>query len=182
MKTIGITRYIDDLGRIAIPKEIRRMAKIREGDEFEIYITTEGEIALKKHSFMKKELDVLAKQICDAVFNSFGFSIAVTDKDDVIAASGAEKNSIIDRPVSPEMQQIMSKFRIDAADNTETIFLDVYNRYPVAEVMPIMRNNMCVGSVAIIGDKGTLSEADENERYMVVKMVTEFLKKYITSF
>lgn len=182
MKTIGTTRYIDDLGRITIPREIRRMAKIKEGDEFEIYITTEGEIALKKHSFMKKELGVLAKQICDAVFNSFGFSMAVTDRDNVIAASGAEKNSIIDRPVSPEMQRSMSESRIDAGDNTETIFLDAYNRYPVAEVMPIMRNNMCVGSVAIIGDKGALSEANENERYMAVKMVTEFLRKYITSF
>lgn len=108
--------------------------------------------------------------------------MAVTDRDNVIAASGAEKNSIIDRPVSPEMQRSMSESRIDAGDNTETIFLDAYNRYPVAEVMPIMRNNMCVGSVAIIGDKGALFEANENERYMAVKMVTEFLRKYITSF
>lgn len=182
MKTTGIIRRIDDLGRIAIPKEIRRMAKIREGDDFEIYATSEGEIALKKYSSMKKELGVLAEQICDAVFNSFGFSMAVTDRDSVIAASGVDKNSIIDRPISPEMQRIMSESRIDVADNTETIFLDAYNRYPVAEVMPIMRNNMCVGSVAIIGGKGALSEADENERYMAGKMVTEFFKKYITSF
>lgn len=86
MKATGIVRRIDDLGRVVIPKEIRRTLRIREGDPLEIYTDREGEVILKKYS-MIGDIGQFAKQYADALAQTTGYLIIVTDRDIIIAAS-----------------------------------------------------------------------------------------------
>ena len=89
MKATGIVRRIDDLGRVVIPKEIRRTMRIREGDPLEIYTTREGEVIFKKYSLIGG-LEDFAAQFCDVLNRSSGFTAAVTDRDAIIAITGSE--------------------------------------------------------------------------------------------
>ena len=88
MKATGIVRRIDDLGRVVIPKEIRRTMRIRVGDPLEIYTTREGEVIFKKYSLMGA-LEDFAAQFCDTLSRSTEFTAAVTDRDTIIAVSGS---------------------------------------------------------------------------------------------
>ena len=92
MKATGIVRRIDDLGRVVIPKEIRRTLRIREGDPLEIFTDREGEIILKKYSPIG-ELGTFAKQYAESLAQTTGCLVCVTDTDQVIAAAGTGKGS-----------------------------------------------------------------------------------------
>ena len=92
MKATGIVRRIDDLGRVVIPKEIRRTMRIREGDPLEIYTTREGEVIFKKYSLIGG-LEDFAAQFCDVLNRSSGFTAAVTDRDAIIAITGSGKGA-----------------------------------------------------------------------------------------
>ncbi len=106
MKATGIVRRIDDLGRVVIPKEIRRTMRIREGDPLEIYTEKDGEVIFKKYSPMG-ELSEFAEQICESVHKTAEFPTAVCDRDGVIAAAGNGRREIIDRRISGELTGIM---------------------------------------------------------------------------
>ena len=93
MKATGIVRRIDDLGRVVIPKEIRRTLRLREGTPLEIFTDREGEIILKKYSPMM-ELNAFASQYADAMAQSTGLMVCITDRDQVIAASGGAKKDL----------------------------------------------------------------------------------------
>ena len=86
MKATGIVRRIDDLGRIVIPKEIRRTLRIREGDPLEIYTEKDGEVIFKKYSPMG-ELSSYAAEICESLYKSTGGTVAVCDRDSMIAVT-----------------------------------------------------------------------------------------------
>ena len=87
MKATGIVRRIDDLGRVVIPKEIRRTMRIREGDPLEIYTSKEGEVIFKKYSLIG-DIDDLAGQFCEALSKNVSGIVAVTDRDTVISVAG----------------------------------------------------------------------------------------------
>lgn len=99
MKATGIVRRIDDLGRVVIPKEIRRTLRIRDGDPLEIYTEQDGEVIFKKYSPMG-DLHEFAERICESVAKNTGFPAAVCDRDSVIAAAGPGKKELADRHVS----------------------------------------------------------------------------------
>ena len=90
MKATGIVRRIDDLGRIVIPKEIRRTQRIREGDPIEIFTNREGEIMLKKYSPIG-DLSDFASDYAESLAQTTGGLACVTDRDVVIAAAGPKK-------------------------------------------------------------------------------------------
>ena len=90
MKATGIVRRIDDLGRIVIPKEIRRTLRIREGDPLEIYTDKEGEVILKKYSPIG-EMSEFASQFADSLNQTSGHISCISDRDSIIAVSGASK-------------------------------------------------------------------------------------------
>lgn len=92
MKATGIVRRIDDLGRVVIPKEIRRTLRLREGTPLEIFTDREGEIILKKYSPMM-ELTAFAGQYADAMAQSTGLIVCITDRDQVVAVAGAPERS-----------------------------------------------------------------------------------------
>ena len=92
MKATGIVRRIDDLGRVVIPKEIRRTLRIREGDPLEIYTERDGEVIFKKYSPMG-DLTELASQICESISKNTGHIAVISDRDSIIAVSGASSLS-----------------------------------------------------------------------------------------
>ena len=108
MKATGIVRRIDELGRVVVPKEIRRTLRIREGDPLEIFSDRHGEIILKKYSPMG-ELGTFAREYAEALNKSLEHMVMICDRDSVIAAAGAQKKEYLDHAVSREMEQIMEQ-------------------------------------------------------------------------
>ena len=106
MKATGIVRRIDDLGRVVIPNEIRRTLRIREGDPLEIYTATDGEVIFKKYSPVG-ELSAFASQYAEVLSRVSGLPVIICDKDHVIAASGVSKRELLERRVSPVLENYM---------------------------------------------------------------------------
>ena len=111
MKATGIVRRIDDLGRVVIPKEIRRTMRIREGDPLEIYTSREGEVIFKKYSLLGGVED-FAAELCETMSRSTGSVCAVTDRDTVIAVAGGGKRELMGKRITPELEQIMESRKI----------------------------------------------------------------------
>lgn len=107
MKATGIVRRIDDLGRVVVPKEIRRTLRIREGDPLEIFTDREGEIILKKYSPIG-EMGTLAKQYAETLGKIIGNQVYITDLDQVIAASGGAKKEVIGKNLSQQLETLMN--------------------------------------------------------------------------
>ncbi|MEW8958331.1 MAG: stage V sporulation protein T [Moorella sp. (in: firmicutes)] len=108
MKATGIVRRIDDLGRVVIPKEIRRTLRIREGDPLEIFVDREGEVILKKYSPIG-ELGDFAKEYADSLHEAIGHIACIADRDNIIAVAGAPKKEFLDKPVGPAVEKVMEE-------------------------------------------------------------------------
>jgi len=108
MKATGIVRRIDDLGRVVIPKEIRRTLRIREGDPLEIFVDREGEVILKKYSPIG-ELGDFAKEYADSLYETTGHIACIADRDAIIAVAGASKKEYLNKPIGPEVEQAMQQ-------------------------------------------------------------------------
>ncbi len=106
MKATGIVRRIDDLGRVVIPKEIRRTLKIREGDPLEIFVDRDGEVILKKYSPIG-ELGDFAQEYADSLYEAMGHIACIADRDTVIAVSGAPKKEFMNRTLSMAVDKVM---------------------------------------------------------------------------
>ncbi|MGE5373088.1 MAG: stage V sporulation protein T [Solirubrobacterales bacterium] len=106
MKATGIVRRIDDLGRVVIPKEIRRTLRIREGDPLEIFVDREGEVILKKYSPIG-ELGDFAKEYADSLHEAIGHIACIADRDNVIAVSGAPKKEFLGKAIGPGVEKAL---------------------------------------------------------------------------
>lgn len=106
MKATGIVRRIDDLGRVVIPKEIRRTLRIREGDPLEIYVDRDGEVILKKYSPVS-ELGDFAKEYCDSLYEAIGNIVLIADRDNIVAVAGAAKKEFLNKPLGAIVEKIM---------------------------------------------------------------------------
>ncbi len=111
MKATGIVRRIDDLGRIVIPKEIRRSFRIKEGDPLEIYTDAEGEVIFKKYSPIG-ELSAFATQYAEVLYKSAGIPVAICDNDHVVAVSGLSKREVLERRVTKNIEELMEERKI----------------------------------------------------------------------
>ncbi|TGE34079.1 stage V sporulation protein T [Desulfosporosinus sp. Sb-LF] len=127
MKATGIVRRIDDLGRVVIPKEIRRTLRIREGDPLEIFVDREGEVILKKYSPIR-ELGEFAKEYAESLFESTGHITCITDRDTIIAVAGASKKEYMNKTIGPAIEQAM--------DERKTIHIDAAGEHAVCKNCP----------------------------------------------
>jgi len=116
MKATGIVRRIDDLGRVVIPKEIRRTLRIREGDPLEIFVDRDGEVILKKYSPIG-ELGDFAKEYADSLNEATGHIACIADRDNIIAVSGAPKKEFLNKPVGPAAERVMEDRRAVLINN-----------------------------------------------------------------
>ena len=107
MKATGIVRRIDDLGRVVIPKEIRRTLRLHEGVPMEIFTDREGEIILKKYSPMA-EMGMFARQYAEALAQTSGRGVVITDRDQVIASAGTGCRDMAGKNISRELEQLIA--------------------------------------------------------------------------
>lgn len=149
MKATGIVRRIDDLGRVVIPKEIRRTMKIREGDPLEIYTDREGEVIFKKYSPIG-ELSSFAAQYADTLYKTCNLAVIISDRDAVIALAGVSKKEYTDKPLSDELETVMTKRGMYVWKNGSEKFSAIADgkEHYVSCAMPIISEGDVVGCVA----------------------------------
>ncbi len=153
MKATGIVRRIDDLGRVVIPKEIRRTMRIREGDPLEIYTDREGEVIFKKYSPIG-ELQNFATEYAEALGKTTGMPIFVCDRDGVIAVSGASKREYLDRKLTKDLDGIIENrvlYAYDAKEKPVPIVED--GSHFVSCAMPILAGGDIIGCVLSASSK-----------------------------
>ena len=172
MKATGIVRRIDDLGRVVIPKEIRRTLRIREGDPLEIYTDREGEVILKKYS-MIGDIGQFAKQYADALAQTTGYLIIVTDRDIIIAASSGVKKDMVGRHISRDLEKAAMERKIILSDNTKPDFCKVTD--DMDGVAPIICNGDAAGTIVFLS-KNTERVFGETEQKMIT-VAASFLGK-----
>ncbi len=163
MKATGIVRRIDDLGRVVIPKEIRRTMRIRDGEPLEIYTSREGEVIFKKYSPLG-ELASHADSFAQAISKAAGMTVAISDRDAVIACAGGGKKDLLDKPLSSELERLMSARQpyVRARGSSHTVrAVESAAGSTVALAVPIISGGDLVGSVAMIqnGD-GAVGDAE----------------------
>ena len=165
MKATGIVRRIDDLGRVVVPKEIRRTLRIREGDPLEIFTDREGEIILKKYSPIG-ELGQFAKQYADSLAQTTGHIIAITDKDQFIAVSGPAKKDLITKGISHELEEVINERESIVAAKEDKNFIKIMSEddgeYTYEVIFPIISEGDAIGSVIIL-TKDTKTKLGEVE-------------------
>lgn len=158
MKATGIVRRIDELGRVVIPKEIRRTLRIREGDPLEIFTDREGGIILKKYSPIG-ELSDFSKEYAESLQMSIGHIIIVSDKDNIINVSGIQKKDYMDKKVNIEMEKIMDERKAlvtgEGASKSVPVYEDDETVYSAQVIAPIIAAGDAIGAVAILSkEKG----------------------------
>ena len=153
MKATGIVRRIDDLGRVVIPKEIRRTLRIREGDPLEIFTDREGGVILKKYSPIG-ELTDFSKEYAESLQQSIGHIVLIADKDAFISVSGATKKDYYERKISNKLEEIMDGWRaviISEDSNTFPLHNDEeMGQYSSEVIAPIIAEGDAIWAVLII--------------------------------
>lgn len=154
MKATGIVRRIDDLGRIVVPKEIRKTMRIRQGDPMEIFINREGEILLKKYSPIG-ELSEFASSYAESLAQTTGYLVCITDLEAVIAAAGPRRKEFQGKPLDMMLTQLMEKRKTQMTsqkeDNLIRITPDDDREYQAEAISTIICSGDVIGSVVICG-------------------------------
>lgn len=176
MKATGIVRRIDDLGRVVIPKEIRRTMKIREGDPLEIYTNAGGEVIFKKYSPVG-EMTEFAVQYAESLASGTRLSVLICDRDRCIAAAGISKKETVDKPISEELESIMESRRsaVFTGENAAKAIDGFDGKMMVA--VPILSAGDVGGAVALLANsqKSVADEADIS----LASVAADFIGKQI---
>lgn len=165
MKATGIVRRIDDLGRIVIPKEIRRTLRIRESDPLEIFTDREGEIILKKYSPIG-EMSTFAKQYAESLSQVSGHAALITDRDQFIAVSGGYKN-LLGKDLSKELEDKINNRETLMASKGERNFITISNdngeEFAHEAIGPIICEGDVIGAVILVenDEKSKMGEVEQ---------------------
>lgn len=155
MKATGIVRRIDDLGRVVIPKEIRRTQLIRVGDPLEIFVSGEGEVIFKKYSPIG-ELAAFAQNYAEALQRTAGVRVVVADRDRVVAAvSGARE--LLERRVTQEYENAVETRRLYQCEPPLTI-CEGQEALSTSAIAPVLCQGDIVGSIALVGQQNVSLE------------------------
>lgn len=155
MKATGIVRRIDDLGRVVIPKEIRRTLRIREGDPLEIFTDKDGEVILKKYSPIG-ELGDFASQYADTIHKTSGHITCIADRDTIIAVSGASKKEFLEKSLSTDLERVIEEkttFVVKSPDEKSiSIIADEApdRKYTSQVISPIISEGDPIGAVILL--------------------------------
>lgn len=163
MKATGIVRRIDDLGRVVIPKEIRRTLRIREGDPLEIFTDREGGIILKKYSPIN-ELTDFSREYAESLQDVIGHIILISDKDAFISVSGTSKEDYEDRKVSSRLDEVMEGRKSVLLGLSDKIIPlhkdDSMDEYKYEIIAPIIAQGDAIGSVIILSKDEEIGELE----------------------
>lgn len=175
MKATGIVRRIDDLGRVVIPKEIRRTLRIREGDPLEIFVDRDGEVILKKYSPIG-ELGDFAKEFADSLYENLNHVTLISDRDTIIAVSGVSKKEYLEKPIGEVVERSMENRKtIFEANNSEvTIVKNQLEEVTSFVIAPIISGGDPIGTVILLSkDTSKMS----NLEVKMVETAASFLAK-----
>ena len=155
MRATGVVRRIDDLGRIVIPKEIRRTMRMREGDPLEIFTNNSGEIMLKKYSMMEG-LATLGQSYAESLYKVSGLACAICDSDRVVAYAGQGRKEAMDMPVTRDIEEVisgrMSYFK--QFPNEKNVYTHSGAGVAAVGITPVINGGDCPGAVALLADSG----------------------------
>jgi AbrB family transcriptional regulator (stage V sporulation protein T) len=178
MKATGIVRRIDDLGRVVIPKEIRRTMRIREGDPLEIYTNSEGEVIFKKYSAIS-EMSENAVYVAEIMHKIAGCPVLIFDKDHVVATAGVPKREFAERRVTSQLEELMeSRGQYYCPNGSCNNFFPAegVNRTAIAAV-PMITAGDVTGAVAFLsGEKCT--EVTDLQKSLI-NAAAQFLSRQI---
>ncbi len=180
MKATGIVRRIDDLGRVVIPKEIRRTLRIREGDPLEIFVDRDGEVILKKYSPIG-ELGDFAQEYADSLYEAMGHIALIADRDTIIAVAGAPKKEFMGKPLSPAVEKVMEtrKSMLISSTAEHKFYKDVDEEnapnFTTEAIAPIVSGGDPIGAV-LFGTKEKDTKMSELE-LKLVETAAGFLAK-----
>ena len=166
MKATGIVRRIDDLGRVVIPKEIRRTLRIREGTPLEIFTDREGDIILKKYSPIG-ELGAFAGQYAESLAQTTGLTVCVCDRDQVIAVSGGSRKELLGKNISRQLETVIEDRENILVDNKEYKYIQITDNdredFTGEAVSPILCEGDAIGAVVILSrePKQLLGETEQ---------------------
>ena len=180
MKATGIVRRIDDLGRVVIPKEIRRTMRIREGDPLEIYTDRDGSVIFKKYSLMGG-LTEFAGQLCETLSRTTGRTAVITDRDNTIAVAGASRRELLDKQISPDLERLMEGRQIyqhKAGEDGIPLCADE-GRFFLDIVAPILSEGDVLGSVVFAAPEEELGGGEVE--YKLAQSIAAFLGKHMES-
>ncbi len=180
MKATGIVRRIDDLGRVVIPKEIRRTMRIREGDPLEIFTNKDGEVIFKKYSILG-DLEEFSSSVCETASRAMGKTVAVADRDSIIAIAGGFRRELLGRHLSEELTEIMEArgiYRYGGEERRIGAVEGGGNLY-AAVAAPILSEGDALGLVLFISEDPSDS-AGETE-YKLAETLAAFLGKHMES-
>ena len=178
MKATGIVRRIDDLGRVVIPKEIRKTLRIKEGDPLEIFTDKEGEVILKKYSPIG-ELSEFANSYAETIAKTTGHIACITDKDTVIAVSGGSKKEYLEQDLSKELEEVMENKEVYTSKENNEIALPVTKNdnkdkiYNSQVIYPIISDGDVIGSVILMSKEPNKKMGDVE--FKVVQSAAGFL-------
>lgn len=179
MKATGIVRRIDDLGRVVIPKEIRRTMRIREGDPLEIYTESGGEIVFKKYSPIG-ELSSFASQYAEVLHKTTGIPAVICDREHAIAAAGVPKKEILERRVSTDLEDYMNSRKIFTADSDEKSLQPLEGVERMSLVCaPIVSSGDLNGAVIFLADEN--NQESDSTQIKLAQAAALFLGKQIES-
>ena len=180
MKATGIVRRIDDLGRVVIPKEIRRTLHIRESDPLEIFTSNDGEVIFKKYSPMG-ELSSFAGQFCETMHKTTNQITVITDRDSIISVSGAPRRELSEKRISGELSEVMEArqiYRKQEGDKALPVAEGV-NSYSVSIAVPIISEGDVMGCVVFLDGSGSAPMGEVENK--LAQTVAGFLGKQMES-
>ncbi len=162
MKATGIVRRIDDLGRVVIPKEIRRTLRIREGDPLEIFVDRDGEVILKKYSPIS-ELSDFAKEYAEALYDSLGHPVLICDRDTFIAVAGSSKKEYLSKSISEIVEKSMEdRNSVLKTEEQQMAIVDGHTETLASYTIgPIVANGDPIGAVVIMSKDKALGEVEQ---------------------
>ncbi len=176
MKATGVVRRIDDLGRVVIPKEIRKTLRIKEGDPLEIFTDREGQVILKKYSPIG-ELSEFASGYAETLAKTTGHIACITDKDTIIAVSGGSKKEYLEQDVSLELEKLMEDKEIYSSTENSNQSMPITKndknekKNNAQVVYPIVSNGDTIGTV-ILMSKDSKTKMDDVEKKVAQSAAT----------
>lgn len=174
MKTTGIVRRIDELGRIVIPKEIRKSLRIKDGENLEISIDDKN-IVLRKYSLMKK-IEDFAQSFTDGIYSYLKKNIIITNRDSIIAVSGSFRKEYLNQEVSEQLNKFIERREnIHEKYSKKIEIIDGIELEGTYAISTIIVNGDSAGLVIIFDEVDTISEED----YKIIQIVSNFLSKYL---
>ncbi len=177
MKATGVVRRIDDLGRIVIPKEIRRTMRIREGDPLEIFTDKDGGVVFKKYSLMGGLSD-FAGQMCETLSKLSGLTAVITDRDNTLAVCGAPRRELGERAVSEELEKLMENRQLYVRQPGES-GLSVCRdneKYQITVCAPILSGGDVLGAVLFAAEgEDTVGETETK----MIQTAAGFLSRHM---